>query len=73
MEDFTADLFFETYGARFREDQLQTWQEFRTALERYFDKAPVKADLRVIFDDPEWDLVRQSAERFVHAFKPSAP
>lgn len=73
MEDHTADLFFATYGARFRDDQIKTWQEFRTVLERYYDSVPVKADLRSVFQDPEWDKVRHSAERFVRAFKGPAP
>lgn len=73
MEDFTADLFFETYAARFRDDQIKAWQEFRAVLERYYDSVPAAADLRSIFRNPEWDLVRQSARKFVQAFERPAP
>jgi hypothetical protein len=68
MEDHRADLFFETYRKAFSSDQIQCWHEFRSKLENYYDKMPKHPDPRRVLDDPEWDLVRQAAERFVQAF-----
>lgn len=68
MEDYTADLFFETYGQRFTETQLQSWHQLRSNLTKYYDQLPSHPDPSQVFHDPGWDLVRQSAERFVRAF-----
>jgi hypothetical protein len=77
MEDYTADLFFETYGKSFSSSQIRSWNEFRLQLQNYYDKMPRHPDRRVVLDDPEWELVRQAAERFVRALadqpSPNAP
>ena len=69
MEDFTFDLFFETYGKEFTTQQVQAWRELRSLLVAYYDKLPAHPDARRVLTDPAWDLVRQSAERFVRAFR----
>ncbi len=71
VEDCTADLFFETYGKTFTMEQVECWNELRSRLERYYDKMPRHPDARRVLDDPEWNLVRQAAERFVRAFDSS--
>ena len=68
MEDSTPDLFFETYGKTFTSHQIQCWNEFRSLLELYYDKMPRHPDPRRVLEDPEWDLVRHAAKRFVRAF-----
>ncbi len=68
MEDSTTDLFFETYGKTFTTSQIQCWNELRSLLEQYYTKMPLRPDPRRVLDDPEWDLVRQAAKRFVRAF-----
>jgi hypothetical protein len=68
MDDSCPDLFFEEYGKTFSRSQMQCWNEFRSQLDEYYDKLPPHADFRVILDDPEWELVRQAAQRFVTAF-----
>jgi hypothetical protein len=72
MDDSWPDLFFEEYGKTFSSGQMQCWNEFRSRLDQYFDKLPPHSDFRVILDDPEWDLVRQAAQRFVTAFSEPA-
>lgn len=68
MEDYTADLFVETYGKSFSRSQLQSWNEFSSQLQSYYDKMPKNPDLRHVLDDPEWHLVRHAADRFVRSF-----
>ena len=68
MEDFTFDLFFATYGQRFSAHQLHTADELRSTLQDYYDKLPLHPEPRLVLDDPNWDLVRQAADRFVRAF-----
>lgn len=68
IEDCTFDLFYETYGGEFTEDQRQQWDGFKSRLEGYYYKLPANPDRRRVLDDPEWDSVRRSAEGFVHAF-----
>lgn len=68
MEDCTFDLFFQTYGKAFSEEQSRSWSELRTRLEEYYDKLPVFPNPHDVLNDPEWDSVRGAAERFVLAF-----
>lgn len=68
MEDCTADLFFETYGKRFSEQQRDVWREFRSRLTAYYEKLPKHPDRQQVLDDPDWDSVRQLAGKFVQAF-----
>jgi hypothetical protein len=69
IEDFTIDLFFETYGQRFSPHQLRTADEFRSILQDYYDKLARHPDPRLVIDDPNWNSVRQAADRFVRAFR----
>jgi hypothetical protein len=68
MEDYTADLFVERYGKSFSTSQIQSWKEFKSRLQGYYQKTPKHPDPRHVLDDPEWDLVRQAATRFVRSF-----
>jgi hypothetical protein len=68
MEDYTFDLFFEMYGKSFTNEQVRNWEALRSRLEAYYDKLPKNPDARCVLDDPEWDIVRQSARSFVDAF-----
>jgi hypothetical protein len=69
MEDFTADLFFETYSNKFTQDQMRRWKEFRSLLEDYYDKMPRYPDPRAVLEDAGWELVRQAAQRFLQGFE----
>ena len=68
IEDCTFDLFFQTYGHTFTEAQEAIWKEFRSRLEQYYDQLPKNPDRLRVLNDPEWDLVRKSAEEFVKLF-----
>ena len=68
IEDFTFDLFFETYSQRYNAHQLQTAHELKSILQDHYDKLPRHPDPRLVLDDPNWDLVRQAADKFVRAF-----
>jgi hypothetical protein len=69
MEDATPDLFFKTYGKNFTSIQLRRWDDFRSQLENYYDRMSPHPDLRRMLEDPEWDLVRQAAEKFVRVLE----
>jgi len=69
MEDCTFDLFFQTYGSAFTNAQETIWREFRSRLEQYYDKLPKNPDRLQVLNDPEWESVRQSAEKFVQIFE----
>jgi hypothetical protein len=68
MEDCTADLFFEKYGKNFTEEQMQCWSNLRARLTSYYDKMSLYPDPAQVLTDPEWEVVRQTARRFVRAF-----
>jgi len=68
MEDCTFDLFFQTYGNRFTEAQMHSSKELRSTLQAYYDRMPGHPDPVQVLNDPEWELVRQSAVRFVREF-----
>ncbi len=68
MEDFTIDLFSQTHGEKLTDQQVRSWKQLRFLLEEYYDKMPSHPDTHRVLDDPEWNLVRQPAERFVRAF-----
>jgi hypothetical protein len=67
VEDCTFDLFFQTYGARFTKEQLQSAEALKAELERYYDSMPKRPVPQQVLDDPEWHRVRKTAERFVQA------
>jgi hypothetical protein len=73
IDDSWPDLFFEDYGKTFSSSQMHCWNEFRTQLDQYYDKLPPHPDFRRMLDDPEWELVRQAAQRFVTAFSEPTP
>ena len=68
MEDCTFDLFFQTYGKTFSEEQARCWGELRAGLEKYYDRLPASTDAHYVLNDPEWDSVRRSAQSFVRTF-----
>jgi len=68
MDDTTPDLFLESYGKTFTSGQMESWNELRSLLQQYYIKMPRHPDPRRVLDDPDWDLVRQAAKRFVQAF-----
>lgn len=73
MEDCTPDLFFKTYGEGLSKEQLQCWSDLKSRLRSYYDRMPLYPEPAEVLDDPEWDLVRQAAAKFVLAFNgPSA-
>jgi hypothetical protein len=69
FDDFTFDLFFETYSKDFSPDQTRAWMEFKQGLEKFAKKFPDFPNERVVIDDPDWQLVREAASRFITAFE----
>jgi hypothetical protein len=68
MEDCTSELFFETYGKTLSQEQVQRWNDLKTRLESYYDRVPLYPEPMQVLNDPEWDLVRQAAGKFVQSF-----
>ena len=68
FDDYTFDLFYETYSKTFTPKQGTAWREFKNELESYGDKYNELPNERVVFDDPDWQSVREAAARFVAAF-----
>jgi hypothetical protein len=68
IEDCTFDLFFQTYGNRFSEEQMRSANNLRSILEQYYARMPKHPDPVQVLNDPEWDSVRQSAATFLRAF-----
>jgi len=69
FDAYTFDLFFETYCKTFSAQQLIAWGEFREQLERFGNKYTEFPNEQIVFDDPDWQLVRWAAARFVTAFE----
>ena len=69
FDDYTFDLFFEMYSKTFTIKQMTAWSEFKDELEKYLPKIRASVSEREVFDDPEWQQVRQAAARFVAAFE----
>jgi len=69
FDDYSFDLFFETYSKGFSPSQLSSWIEFKLELESFEDKFPEFPNERVVFEDPDWQRVRQAATQFVAAFE----
>jgi hypothetical protein len=68
-------LFFQTYSYGFSSVQLNTWKRFTEELERYLPKIQQSLGDREVFEDPDWQRVREAATCFVAAFeqKPGDP
>lgn len=73
MEDSRPDSFFQEFGETFTASQMQSWSDFRSQLECYYDGMPLKADPLAVLNDPNWNSVRKAAQKFVEAFATSAP
>ena len=73
LEDLAFDLFFQIYSHTFTAEQQSAWKEFKTAVDHYETKLPRYPDSQRIIDDPEWQLVRDAAARFVIAFQRDSP
>lgn len=69
MVDCTADLFFETYGATLTREQMRCWFDLKTRLTNYYDKMSLQPDPAQVLIDSEWELVRQTARRFLLVFQ----
>ena len=72
IEDLTFDLFLQTHSHKLDIRQLQVANELRSILQEYYDNSPEHPDPKFVLDDPQWDLVRQAADRFVAAFSGGA-
>lgn len=69
FDDYTFDLFFEKYSKTFTVEEMTAWSEFKDELEKYLPKIQASVGEREVFDDPEWQKVRQAAAGFVVAFE----
>jgi hypothetical protein len=68
LDDLAFDLFFDMYSKDFTPDQLNAWYQFKKLLEEYEKRMPKYPDAHRVFHDPDWQLVRDAAARFVMAF-----
>ena len=73
LDDLTFDLFFEMYSKDFSSEKLSAWIEFKKELEKYDKTLPQFPDVREVFQDPNWQRVREAAARFVAAFEQEHP
>jgi hypothetical protein len=73
FDDYTFDLFRETYSATFTPTQLVAWDDFKTLMEKYGERVSDNPDPNRVLDDPEWQEVRGAAARFVAAFEQKQP
>jgi hypothetical protein len=73
FDDYTFDLFYETYSKDFSAEQGNAWKEFKDQLESYGNKYDEFPNERVVFDDPDWQLVREAAARFAAVFEQKHP
>jgi hypothetical protein len=71
-EEFFDD-FFKTYSGGFTSEQVTAWNQFKETFEEYGDKLPSYPEPRMVIDDPDWQLVREAAARFVIAFEKKHP
>ena len=69
LEDLAFDLFFQMYSHTFTTEQQSAWKEFKTTVDHYETKLPRYPDSQRIINDPEWQMVREAAARFVTAFQ----
>ena len=69
FDDYSFDLFFEAYSEGFSPSQLSSWTEFKLELETFENKFPEFPNERIVFEDPDWQRVRQAATQFVAAFE----
>jgi 8-oxo-dGTP pyrophosphatase MutT (NUDIX family) len=67
--DYAFDFFYEAYSKNFTQKQLVAWHEFKQQLEKFGEKYDIFPNEQVVFDDPDWHLVREAAGRFVTAFE----
>jgi hypothetical protein len=63
------DDFFKTYSSGFTSEQVTAWNQFKQTFEEYGDKLPSYPEPRMVIDDPDWQLVREAAARFVITFE----
>lgn len=73
FDDYTFDLFFETYSKDFTLSQLSAWSGFKLELEKFGDKFPEFPNERIVFEDPDWQRVREAAFQFVKIFEQTHP
>jgi hypothetical protein len=73
FEDCTFELFRETYGQNFTQEQQHAWRELKSIMERYYVELPKHPDPLQVLDDPQWELVRQAARNFLRAFGVELP
>jgi hypothetical protein len=69
FDDLTFDLFFDTFSKGFTPRQKTAWVELRSSLEKYGQALPQFPDERAVFEDPEWQRIREVAAQFVREFE----
>ena len=70
FDDYTFDLFFEKYSKKFTPQQVVAWSGFKQELEKYGNKFSQEfPNEHTVFNDPDWQRVREAAARFVAAFE----
>ena len=69
FDDLTFDLFFGIYSKNFTPQQMTAWLELKSSLDSYDETQPQYPDERKVFEDPEWQRVREAAGRFVTVFE----
>jgi hypothetical protein len=69
FDDYSFDEFFKAHAERMTAQQKTAWLTFKDKLEKYLPKLQRGLNEREVFEDPDWELVRESAARFVEAFE----
>jgi hypothetical protein len=68
IEDCTPDLFFEVHGKSLSDQQVRCWNDLKSRLTSYYERMPLHPDHAQVLEDPEWDVVRQTAAKLVLVF-----
>jgi len=73
LDEEFFDGFFKRFSDRFTVEQTVAWTQFEQRFENYGRKLPSYPEPRTVIDDPDWQLVREAAARFVAAFEQKHP
>lgn len=68
FDDLSFHLFFTTYSSQLTDKQRLAWKDLENKLESYAAATPEKMDPKYVFNDPRWDVIRNSARDFLEIF-----
>jgi hypothetical protein len=73
LDHFVLDGFAEQFADSLSPAQIKAVIEFRDEVDRYCGSTPRHLEPLNVLADPAWEVVRQRASEFVHAFKGKWP